>query len=507
MPAMRGQLARPKEAQQTIKFFETVDEATSQIEVATRQYDRAISPVDEGNVAVPEEIRDKMLPGASPMAKDLARERIEATASPAQPFRGLARWYKEREEAKYSKDEWKHARDWVAHSAVARRRAATSTRERTEQTRSSTKLHLQRTGGQVRHTFHERVMEINEVMKKLKQSKKQSDVECSLMENSFGALVMFLENRFEWPLKANSLCRVLRDGRIGIDYVEDEVDMQLDREFEMLQQGHESLLKVREQAEDFLGTLRTLSQQVADDTKRKKAATNCDNQLQKLSLDAETLRLNLNILNPALSKSMVSNDDWVHASADLMAMVEQNVAESKQLRKSMSDYQSDIDQKLKRYESDLTSALRERLVEYEEASFEDENILKQCRYEISTLNLEIQSIHKSIDSQMQPIKRNTTRLERRKDRRPNEEQTDDLVQASLVKEAAEISAAVQALTAELEVNEANMVELRKMESMLEEDIMIKTRSIKIEKKCIYNRSYFAKFKAEEEAKNHQPNPR
>ena len=32
--------------------FETVDEATSQIEMATRQYDRAISPVDEGNVAV-----------------------------------------------------------------------------------------------------------------------------------------------------------------------------------------------------------------------------------------------------------------------------------------------------------------------------------------------------------------------------------------------------------------------------------------------------------------------
>ena len=37
---------------------------------------------------------------ASPMAKDLARERIEATATPSQPFRGLARWYKEREEQK-----------------------------------------------------------------------------------------------------------------------------------------------------------------------------------------------------------------------------------------------------------------------------------------------------------------------------------------------------------------------------------------------------------------------
>ena len=196
------------------------------------------------------------------MAKDLTRERIEATMSPSQPFKGLARWYKEREESKYSKDEWKHARDWVSHSAVARRRATTAARERTEQTRSVTKIHLQRTGGQVRHTFHERVMEIKDVMKKLKQSKKLSDVECSLMENSFGALVSFLENRFEWPLKANSACRVLRDGRIGIDYVEDDVDMHLAREFEMLQKGHESLLRVREQAEDFLGTLRALSQQV-----------------------------------------------------------------------------------------------------------------------------------------------------------------------------------------------------------------------------------------------------
>ena len=35
-----------------LKFFDNVSEATDQIEVATRQYDRVMSPVDEGNVAV-----------------------------------------------------------------------------------------------------------------------------------------------------------------------------------------------------------------------------------------------------------------------------------------------------------------------------------------------------------------------------------------------------------------------------------------------------------------------
>ena len=83
----------------------------------------------------------------------------------------------------------------------------------------------------------------------------------------------------------------------------------------------------------------------------------------------------------------------------------------------------------------------------------------------------------------------------------------DSVNTLLVQEAAEISAAVRALKDELDVNEQNLVELRKMESMLEEDIEIKKRSLRIERKCIYRRSYFAKFKAEEVAKNHQPNPR
>ena len=46
-----------------------------------------------------------------------------------------------------------------------------------------------------------------------------------------------MENRFEWPLNANQACRNLRDGRIGIDYVEDDVDIQLEREFEMLKKG------------------------------------------------------------------------------------------------------------------------------------------------------------------------------------------------------------------------------------------------------------------------------
>jgi hypothetical protein len=66
---------------------------------------------------------------------------------------------------------------------------------------------------------------------------------------------------------------------------------------------------------------------------------------------------------------------------------------------------------------------------------------------------------------------------------------------------------VQSLRKELELNEENFVRLREMEAMLEEDIEIKKRSIRIEKKCIYQRSYFAKFKAEDSAKTSLSNPR
>ena len=257
----------------------------------------------------------------------------------------------------------------------------------------------------------------------------------------------------------------------------------------------------------MLEYLMSVSGHLQKDISRKKAATNCDHNLQKLKLDAKDLRLNLKTLDPESSQDWATVDDWRGASAALNEAGRDAVTKSKQLRRALVEEQQNVESKLKEYEMDVSAALRKRLVQYEEALSEDESILMQCRYEVATLQKEIRNLHDAISKQTAPMKRNTTRLEKRGTARPGAERTVDEVNDSLVQEAAEISAAVDALRQELEINEENYVRLREMEAMLEEDIEIKSRSVRIEKKCIYQRSYFAKFKAEDAAKTAHPSPR
>ena len=299
----------------------------------------------------------------------------------------------------------------------------------------------------------------------------------------------------------------MRDGRIGIDYVEDDVDIQLQRESEMLRTVGHSIVEIRQASRGMADYLINVSEHLQGDIRAKKAATTCDHNLQKLKLDAKTLRLNLKTLDPESSQDWSTIDDWRGASQAMLQAGRDAVAKSKELRRGLAEQQQHVESKLKEFEMDVTASLRKRLVQYEEALGEDESILMQCQYEIATLQKEIKNIHEAIAKQTAPMKRNTTRLEKRGTARPGRERTTDDVNDSLIQEAAEISGAVDALRQELEINEENYVRLREMEAMLEEDIEIKRRSVRIEKKCIYQRSYFAKFKAEDAAKHAKPNPR
>jgi len=501
------QLQRPKAHNTTIKLFDTIKDAASGLECETHPYVSAKPAVDPGIVPMPEEIKGFTLPGASPMARDLARERVEAAGQASKPFAGLARWYKEGNDTKYSKDEWNHARDFISNSAVSRRRAATTARETTEKARGTTGKHLQKTGGVVRESLTERVSEIKKVIKQLRQGKKFVDTEIALMQHALKTMAAFVDNAFVFPINANSECCQLRDGRIGIDYVEDDVDIQLQRESEMLRGVAHSIVEIRQASRGMLDYLINVSEHLQGDIRAKRAATSCDHNLQKLKLDAKTLRLNLKTLDPESSQDWSTIDDWRGASEAMLQAGRDAVTKSKELRLGLAEQQQFVESKLKEFEMDVTASLRKRLVQYEEALGEDESILMQCQYEIATLQKEIKNIHDAIAKQTAPMKRNTTRLEKRGTARPGRERTTDDVNDSLIQEAAEISGAVDALRQELEINEENYVRLREMEAMLEEDIEIKRRSVRIEKKCIYQRSYFAKFKAEDAAKHTKQNPR
>jgi hypothetical protein len=152
---------------------------------------------------------------------------------------------------------------------------------------------------------------------------------------------------------------------------------------------------------------------------------------------------------------------------------------------------------------------------------QDRKLLNEVKHEITTVLWEIEKCVSMIHSQEKPMMRTTTRLHKRDTGRSSPERTIDAVHDELLQEAKDISAAVDALKAEIATHTLvclivlethiepvkrfhayepcllqNLTDLREMEVMLEEDLAIKTNSRKIEKKCVYHRSYFAKHKAD-----------
>ena len=72
------------------------------------------------------------------------------------------------------------------------------------------------------------------LVKRLRKQKTIVDTEIKNMERAILSIQTFNAERFNWPERGNAICIELRETRIGIDYVEDAVDIQLQREATML---------------------------------------------------------------------------------------------------------------------------------------------------------------------------------------------------------------------------------------------------------------------------------
>ena len=64
------------------------------------------------------------------------------------------------------------------------------------------------------------------------------------------------------------------------------------------------------QANYLLDRMIALSNDLAEDMRRKKASTSCDEKLGKLQLESNRLNLNLKMLDPEMQMELVQDDEW-----------------------------------------------------------------------------------------------------------------------------------------------------------------------------------------------------
>jgi len=478
------------------QMFESVKLSGNELK-GTQSMNLPSSRFQAGEV-VPERLKNLLLPGQSPMAQDTLKARLHKPEEQIEPeFEGVANWYADKvpKDQLYSTSDWNAAREYVKNRASNRRELSVGIRETSERLRSTGGSSLLKKSIKVKTTFISRIEEIGEKSTKLKQLKKQVDTELKMLTMTIKGLDEFNQNRFAWPFKANDQCLRNRNKRIGIDLVADDVDFQLKREKDMLEHVSEDLEKAFNQAVDHSEMMSDCSTQLGADISRKAQASKTDTNLEKLKKDSETLNLHVKTLQqpPKDSRQYL---EWLSQTDGLENASKELMQASKKMRTTIAKMQEETDQKVRTHDNDTMNAIRKRTAEYQEAIDENRSLLISVKHEIATVLDELNSCCEMVEAQEGPLKRTTTRLKKRELGRKPEERTIDTVHAQLLQEAADLTKTVETLQQEIATHNANLEELRKMESMLEEDLMIKQNSMKIEKKCTYARSYFCRMKNE-----------
>eukprot|EP00912_Choanoflagellata_sp_UC4_P001288 UC4_evm3s804 len=191
-------------------------------------------------------------------------------------------------------------------------------------------------------------------------------------------------------------------------------------------------------------------------------------------------------------KNYIEPHVWTTSAKHLHERVQHLFVKSKALRSEIKKEKVNVDERMMRQEGRVNKRLRDRLLQYKSALAENRKLLRITNAEISRTKREMKTLSSEIDGKELPLKRATTALLKRS-ARIGAEQTRDKVHLSLIEEVKDMEAAISALSSALQGNNHTLADLFNAKAMLEEDITIKSNSIRIEEKCIKLRSYFSKL--------------
>jgi hypothetical protein len=222
------------------------------------------------------------------------------------------------------------------------------------------------------------------------------------------------------------------------------------------------------------------------EVEKKGRALQIDTRMSQLkpSMDLEA-KLDTIKLRP---QSAMDVDRVRERTSELLERAETVVAEVDLLRDLMVDAADQSEIVVLQYASDADAKLAAKHATALEAREKVHELLVETKEELDHATNEVRMLERAIDDKCGPLAHNTTRLSNRR-LRPQEEKTIDVVHQALVHEAAELDSAVSALQAELDINLANMDDLKRMEAILEEDFGIKKITEAIEARCVKARSY------------------
>lgn len=283
------------------------------------------------------------------------------------------------------------------------------------------------------------------------------------------------------PLSVATECLTLRDGRQGIDLVEDEVSAQLKNEVTVIEGAKRDLQQRIDESFEQICLLQEARQQVVADLHDKNIALGID--IDQYNLTEQSPNISFKPDPCRVPNGSVTPQNWEDFSRYNKERADAEMKASTTLREAIHHTLTKTENDLEAQKAATEYAYRKRIHETEQAKDELEWQKANLEDEIAKQEAAIRALEESIRAKNPPQKLAETRLENRT-YRPNVELCRDAPQYGLVDEVQQLKTTRLALQEKLRQAKHILDGLEKNLNNVNEQIANKTNSLMLDNRCM-----------------------
>lgn len=296
-------------------------------------------------------------------------------------------------------------------------------------------------------------------------------------------------------------CLSLREQRVSIDLVRDEVEAELHKELETVEAIRNLLHHNSSLAHEQICVLQDCHQALYADLTDKHSALAIDSESRELTNLSGTISLQRDPTR--IKKNIMTPEQWESHSAHNTSRAEDEIKKSVKLRENINQTIQQTGLNLETQWAATNYAFRKRIHEMEQTKLELEWQQGNTKKEIDEVEAEIISMKTSLALKTPPMMVAHTRLENRTER-PNIELCRDQPQYQLVEEVASIANSQQALKEKLDVIEHALGALQRTLERIEEDLAVKSHSLSLDQQSMEIREKLAQHPKPSELSHPKP---
>ncbi|XP_033213795.1 tektin-1 [Belonocnema kinseyi] len=301
----------------------------------------------------------------------------------------------------------------------------------------------------------------------------ETDALLTFKERLINSLNAVKRNAFDICRK----CLIAREHRLGIDLVHDVAQTELRKECEVIKGVENLLVRIVEQTQEQIRRLKSTLYHMDHDLEDKENNIRIDQ--HNLNLKETSLNLSIYHGTSALNPSTITLNEWEMQTRKNILAAAKEINTAKPLRCYIDTILRQIVDDLNDQKNATNEALRQRIDETREVKIKLENQHSEIMRQANEMSRNVTSIQKALAEKEGFMALAHTRLGNRS-QRPGLEFTSDRVETSLTRELVELREIVAQLQQKLFEAQDCLRYLLKTQIQLEEDINIKTNTLKID---------------------------